>query len=361
MTERRKLYRERRRNIAVGVTMLLALVGLGFLLFTFGYLPGFLQRGYTVSLVVDNAAGLHDSSRVTLAGLDVGTVEQVELLVEVGEPTRSRVRLRIHEEVDVPENVVVRIETPLFGGGPVIALMPRGPSTGTLAKDGSATLAQADVVYAVAKVEVVSPLLTDFRDAYVPLAEHLNAMFDADAQADPAQPNLPRVMLALEQRLGQLERVLDGAEQWTGNAQLLEDVAEAASNLRGLSETLDGRVETLEQRYLALADEVSAVIEQAGGVVEQTDATLVQAQESIVTLEARLLALADDASGTMATIDALVEQATAEDSTLGLLLNDPSLYENLDDSAERMQLLIEDARLLIAKWKAEGLPLNVFD
>ncbi|MEM9415303.1 MAG: MlaD family protein [Planctomycetota bacterium] len=359
MIERRKLYRERRRNITVGITMVLALAGLGFLLFTFGYLPGFLQRGYTVTLVMDNAAGLHDSSRVTLAGIDVGTVEMVELVTEPGEPTRSRVKLRIHEEVDVPEDVAVRIETPLFGGGPVIALMPRGPSTSVLAKDGSAALSQADVVYAVAQVEVVSPVLTDFRDAYVPLAQHLNAMFDAEAESDG--PNLPRVMTALEQRLGQLERVLDGAEQWTGNAQLLEDVAQAAANLRALSETLDGRVASLEARYLALADEVSAVIEQAGGTLDHADASLARAEQSAQTLEVRLVALADDASHTMATIDALVEQATAEDSTLGLLLNNPSLYENLDDSAERMQLLIEDARLLIAKWKAEGLPLNVFD
>ena len=69
----------------------------------------------------------------------------------------------------------------------------------------------------------------------------------------------------------------------------------------------------------------------------------------------------DDASATMAAIDAVVAQAASDDSTLGLLLNDPSLYENLDDSAERLQLLMDEARLLIAKWKAEGIPLNVFD
>ncbi|XAL98815.1 MlaD family protein [Phycisphaeraceae bacterium D3-23] len=359
MTERRKLYRERRRNIAVGVTMVLALAGLGFLLFTFGYLPGFLQRGYTVTLVLDNAAGLHDSSRVTLAGLDVGTVEAVELVAEPGEPTRSRVKLRIHEEIDVPENVVVRIETPLFGGGPVIALMPSGPTTQLLTKDGSAELANAEVVYAMVQLEIYNRDLAEFNAAWSGVGVQLSAMLGDNP--DPDAPNLPRVVTSLEQRLAQLERVLDGAEQWTGNAELLDDVTQAAANLRTLSDTLDGRVATLEDRYLALADEVSAVIDQAGGTIEHADAALSRAEQSVETLEARLVALADDASQTMSTIDALVQQATAEDSTLGLLLNDPSLYENLDDSAERMQLLIEDARLLIAKWKAEGLPLNVFD
>lgn len=360
MTERRKQNRERRHNVAVGATALLAVVGLGFLLFSFGYLPGFLNSGYAVTIELDDAAGLHDSSRVTLAGFQVGVVERVELINAGPESaTRARVRMRIRDEVDIPENVAVRIETPIFGGGPTIVLMPQGPSTGLLPKDGSARLPGASVVNALMQLEVVSSDISELKEAWVQVGGHLNAMFTDDAGGGEA--NLPRVVLALEQRLAQLERVLDGAEQWTGNAQMLEDVSQTAANLRELSETLDERVAGLESRYLQLADEMSGVLADAGTTVEHADEALAQAESSIVALEARIIALADDASQTMSAIDALVAQASAEDSTLGLLINDPSLYENLDDTAERLQLLVDEARLLIAKWKAEGLPLNVFD
>ncbi len=360
MTERRKQNRERRHNIAVGLTAFLALAGLGFLLFSFGYLPGFLDSGYRVTLELDNAAGLHDSSRVTLAGYQIGLVEEVELVSPgPGESTRARVVLRIRDEIDIPENVTVRIETPIFGGGPTVVLMPSGPSTVTLPKDGTAQLPEASVVNALMQLEVVSTDINELKEAWVEVGGHLNTMFDEDA--DNSTPNLPRVVLALEERLVQMERVLDGAERWTGNAALLDDVTQTAENLRELSETLDDRVAGLEERYVALADEMSALLADAGQAVEHADEAIEQAETSMVNVEARMVALADDASQTMSAIDALVAQASAEDSTLGLLLNDPSLYENLDDTAERLQLLVDEARLLIAKWKAEGLPLNVFD
>ena len=360
MIERRKQVRERPRHIAVGLTTVGAVVGLGVLLFSFGYLPAFLERGYAVTIDLDNASGLHDSSRVTLAGFDVGTVESVTLVTDnPDEPARARVRMRIRDEIDIPTNVEVSIETPIFGGGPAIVLMPDGPPQSTLPKDGSAALPEARVVNALMQLEVVSEDISELKEAWVQVGQHINTMFDENAAEDA--PNLPRMVLAMEHRLAQLERVLDGAEQWTGNAQLLEDVTQTAANLRELSETLDGRITGLEERYTALADEMSAVLSHAGEAVDHADAALTQAEDAIQTMETRLVALADDASATMAAIDAVVAQAASDDSTLGLLLNDPSLYENLDDSAERLQLLMDEARLLIAKWKAEGIPLNVFD
>lgn len=357
--ERRKQYRERRRNVAIGLTAVASVVGLGLLLFSFGYLPGFLNKGYAVTMELDNAAGLHEASRVTLAGYDVGTVEHVALVASGDAPTRAQVRMRILDEVDIPENVSIRIETPLFGGGPTIALMPAGPATAYLPKDGTGRLPGERVEHALVRIEIISDDLRALRQQWVPLAEHVNAMFDDDPAADG--PNLPRILSGVEDRLEQLERVLEGAERWTGNEQLLEDLTQAATNLRALSETLDERIGALEERYLGLADEASAVLEQASGLTGRAGEALDGVEAAVQTLEQRLVALADDATATMATVDALVQQAGSEDGTLGLLLNDPSLYQNLDDSAERLQLLIEDARLLIAKWKAEGLPLNVFD
>ena len=353
MIERRKITRERRRNIAVGMTGILALAGLAFLLFSFGYLPGFLHRSYTVTLELDSASGLHDSSRVTLAGYQVGTVARVELVPgRSGEPTRAKAYLHIRDEIDLPENLTVRVETPIFGGGPAVVLMPDGPSDAVLPKDGSAQLPRPEVVNALMQLEIVGAGIGELQETWGEVGGHINAMFDDSAGRDT--PNLPRMVLAMEHRLEQLSRVLEGVERWAGDERLYEDVTQTATNLHELSKNLDDRVAGLEARYLQLADALSGTAAQAGE-------TLAQAGSSMQALERRVIALADDASQTMAVIDELVAQASAQDSTLGLLLNDPSLYENLDDTAERLQLLVDEARLLIAKWKAEGLPLNIFD
>ena len=78
-------------------------------------------------------------------------------------------------------------------------------------------------------------------------------------------------------------------------------------------------------------------------------------------IEKNYVALADDAAQVITTIDKLVAQADSKDGTLGLLLNDPQLYHNLSDTAERIKLMTDEARLLIEKWKAEGLPIRVFN
>ena len=352
MTERRKAYRERRRNIAVGMTAIAGLASLALMLAVFGYTPRFLQSGYSITMDLEDAAGLHESSRVTLAGYDVGIVEWIGLSTsDDGLPT-AHVRMRVRNEVDVPDNTSVRVETPIFGGGPVVALVANGPATGHLPKDGSARLDQVKVVDPLAQLEAVS-------EDIAKLSDHVNELF-AD-QAQPGRANLPRMVLAMENRLAQLERVLDGAEAWVGDDQMREDAQQTIANARELTETLDERADVLMQRYTELADEMSSLAGQTDQVLGNANQTMIAARQSVQTLEAKAIALADDAEKTMQTIDTIVELANNGEGTLSMLLRDPSLYQNLDDTAERMQMLIDEARLLVEKWKAEGLPLHLFD
>ena len=351
MSERRKNLTERRRNIAVGFTALCGLVGLALLLTAFGYTPPFLRGGYHVTLYLENAAGLHEDSRVTLAGLDIGQVESIGINTNASLPGRAQAVLFIREDIQIPENVTVRIQTPLFGGGPVVALVqPEGqPLAQSLAMDGSATLGEAVVVDPLVQLEVVSTDIGELKKTWVQVGENLNAIL---VDQGPDQPSLPRVVYNMDRRLEQLEQVLDGAEQWVNDPQLREDVTQSARNIRELTDQLSQTVASLEERYAKLADSAEQTLKNADGLLANGDAMIASVQQ-------RYLALADDASATMALIDQLLEQANSDESSLGLLLNDPQLYHNLNDSAERLGLMIDDARLLIEKWEAEGVPLRL--
>ncbi|MEM9020207.1 MAG: MlaD family protein [Planctomycetota bacterium] len=352
MTERRKNVTERRRNIAVGVTALAGLVGLATLLTAFGYTPPFLRGGYSVTLYLDNAADLREDSRVTLSGLDIGRVESIAINDDADQPGRVRATLFIREEVGIPENVAIRIETPLFGGGPVVALLepdsvPRGPA---LAMDGSARLADATIVDPLVQLEVVSTDFGQLTETMVEVGDNLNRLL---VDQGPDQPSLPRVVQNMEQRLNQLDQVLAGVDQWVNDPSLREDVTQSAQNIRELTERLAQTVETLEARFVNLTDAAEQTLKDANGLIEN-------GQTMVASIERSYIALADDASATMVLIDRLLEQASSDESALGLLLNDPDLYHNLNDSAERLGLMIDDARLLIEKWQAEGVPLRLF-
>ncbi|MGB0768198.1 MAG: MlaD family protein [Phycisphaeraceae bacterium] len=357
MSDRKKTT-ERRRNIVVGITSLVGLFGFVILLTAFGYLPAFLNQGYHVTVYMDNVAGLSENSKVTLWGRMVGEVTEVGF-AGPGEPNRAFVKLKIEDEFDVPEDVTVRIETPLFGGGPMIALVNSGPGAKPLARDGSATLTSGRVIDPLMQLEVVSEDIAELKRTWVDVGENINTLFGSED--DDALPSLPRVVQGLEDRLGDLQRVFAGAEAWLADESLRENVVQTAENAKAITETLGETVSSLEARYLALADSAETRLAKVDQTIDASIKTLDTASGSIAEIETRYVALADDAAKVVSVIDKLVARADSKDSTVGLLLNDPQLYLNLTDTSERLKLMTDEARLLIEKWKAEGLPIRVFN
>jgi len=82
--------------------------------------------------------------------------------------------------------------------------------------------------------------------------------------------------------------------------------------------------------------------------------------------------LRSDFKGAVRQANELVEQATeaarllnvamnrvnSGEGTVARLLNDPELYRNLSDAAERLSLTLKDLQLLVRKVKDEGLDVK---
>lgn len=348
--ERRRQATERRHQIFVGLTTLAGLAGLVLLLTAFGYLPTLLRSGYTVTLYTDDMSGLRENSRVMLWGRDVGEVKEVGF-AQPGSPGRTYATLRINKEVAIPQDVMVRVESPLFGGGPVIALVGSEPGASALASDGSAVLTSAQIVDPLASIEQASEYLAEIKQTWNEVGQNINSLFGVEGDG---LASLPRVVLGLEERLAELNVVMASAQEWLGDEELRTDVTETAKNARELTEKLDKAVTNLEERYAALADSAQKQLTKVDGTLDMT-------QESIATFEKRYIALADDAAKVVSSIDALVAKANSKDSTIGQLLTNKKLYQNLEDTSARLKLMTDEARLLIQKWQAEGLPIRLFN
>lgn len=355
--ERRTASRERKRNIVVGFTALGGLVGFLVLLVVFGYVPAFLHDRYTVTVYMDNVAGLHDNSRVTLWGREIGEVQAVGFS-KPGDPNLAYLTLAIDQDVDVPSDVQVRLEKQVFGGGPVVALVGSSLESAILAKDGNAVITNSRVVDPLMQLEVVSEDLAELKETWVGVGENINELFGGEGEGTPS---LPRVVQGLEDRLDEMQRVLASAEEWLGDDKLREDVTQTATNAREISEMLEETVTSLEERYLKLADSAESRLATVDKTLATATETIDGAAVSIGEIEKNYVALADDAAKVVSVIDKMVARADSKDSTIGLLLSDPQLYHNLTDTAERIQLMTDEARLLIEKWKAEGLPIRVFN
>ncbi|MFW6032945.1 MAG: MlaD family protein, partial [Phycisphaeraceae bacterium] len=106
---------ERTRNVAVGLTALVGLVGLMALLLLFGWVPGWLDGGYRITVKLPHAAGLSEESRVELNGIPVGRVESLGLMPQPD--TGVVAELSIRSGVAIPEDAEAVVRAPLLLGG----------------------------------------------------------------------------------------------------------------------------------------------------------------------------------------------------------------------------------------------------
>lgn len=340
---------ERKRNVAVGLTTAIGLVGLLVLMLLFGDFTGLLDRTYPVTIRLPTAGGLHTGSRVQLSGIDIGQVDAVRLHAPAGNGVE--VIARIHDDVRIPEDAVAYIETPLLAGSPVIAMRvpdEAQPPYDYLPRDGSARIqGQAPTIASAFAQEMQAVLDEPMEKLDVVIAEfealsqewqlvgrNINQLVEprdaADVGLDGEGANLATVLARTDRRLAELEDVLAGIDRYTGDDELFDDVKQTIANSRAVSE------------------QASETMEQLTGSVN----------ENITLLRRRYVALADDMAGAVGSMRELVDEAREGEGTLGRLVKDPELYENLNDASERLQTTLDEMRLLIERWQAEGLPVS---
>lgn len=330
-----------KRNIAVGLTAAAGVVGLVALLLLFGYVPAFFETGYTYRIKLKESGGLYRDSRVTYYGIDIGKVTDVSLRGESGAGVLAEILIdRRLTNASVPQVKA----TSLLGGGSIINFTDQAMEEGQVAllpTDGTAVL-EGEIG---SPVDGITQTLTQAVDTFESLStrldtlmttwdrvgqniENLTADRDLDAiDAGEQASNLASVLARTETSLVEAKATMAAFRELLEDEQLLSDVRATASNARKLTDRAETTLVTIEDKLTTTADN----------------------------LNQRITALADDLSGTVATATALLGKANDGQGTLGRMLNDPAIYDNLNDAAERLKALLLEARLLLEKIEGDGL------
>ena len=315
---------ERRRNLIVGGTVLAGGVGFLFLLLVFGYVPRLLQSGYYVEIVLEDAQSVNPGSRVDLAGIDVGEVEAIRFR----EPFDGgvQVKARIKDAINIPATARVVVERELLGGSSTLKFVVDGNGQAIsdfLPRDGTARVlgGPGALDNAVGGFQQMGEDFARLSTAWSGVGEKLDAFLGGQTLPDDAGPMaaVTRVLAGLESRLGEIESVVAGLDSFVNDAQLREDLAAAGANARQLT---------------------------------------AQASESLSEVKARTLVVVGDMAQVLAQAQEMMVKANTGQGTLGKTLNDPALYDNLNDTALRMNAALDDLRLLLEKWKSEGVPIS---
>lgn len=341
---------ERHRNIAVGLTTIAGLVGFALLLLLFGAVPRWFESGYEVRIELPDAGGLHSGSRVYLNGVQIGMVRSVALLEPVNKGVI--VTVGIERRYRIPAHVEVKVPLVMLGGSPTIQFYAANDvpeQVAYLPTDGSAMLQGRVASPFEAVVGDVSGSLTgpvaaaisalainveELSSEWLLVGQNLNQLLELrsvkDVDMGEVGANLSTVVVRLDERMAETREVLAGIDRIVNDEQMVDDLRTTFANASGLTEKL--------------ADSVNEL----SGTV----------QEGVETLRTRYLALADDLGGAVASLHRFVNLVGDGEGSVGQLIHNPALYDNLNDAAVRLQKALDELRLLVQKWKAEGLSVQ---
>jgi phospholipid/cholesterol/gamma-HCH transport system substrate-binding protein len=318
--------KERTISLIVGATTVAGIVGLVVLLSAVGGLNRAWETGYRLTIELPTAGGLHADSRVEYNGIDIGRIDSIRF--QDAPKSGVLVAATITETgIELPDDVAARVVSPMLGGSASAHLIrDPGPVAGYLPTDGSAVVTGKPAVDFSEVAQQMARLTDQFQGLsreWTRVGENINLLVEQrttdEVDDGEAMGNLATVLDRADKRLAELRSAIEGVNSYVNDQELREDVRTTAANARELSQRFNDSLDTLRARYVAVADDLSATVQ---------------------------------------SMQKLADNALESDGTFGKMMNDPELYENLNDASQRLKAAIDDVRLLVEKWKAEGLPVQ---
>ncbi len=245
------------------------------------------ERGYSIVMELPHSQQLEHGDRVRVAGVEVGLVTDVELV----STDRVIVRLRVRRGVRLPRDSKALIRSVGVFGDLSVDLMP-GTST-TLLSNGD-TIAAGTVTG-----------LTDLAGEIGDKAESVLTQLDR-LLTDSTIEDIHGTVIALRGTITELERLVNvNGDEFAALSRSLRQTAES------LEKSLGG-----------------PAVEGAVADLEETAATLAEAAESL--------------KATARSIESVAAKIDRGQGTLGKLVNDPSVYEELRSALRSTSALTRD-------------------
>lgn len=272
------------------------------LLFIFGYsyLEGtnLLKSTRFYYAVYDDVEGLGTSSPVTINGLQVGKVTNISFLDETGDII---VEMGIEKEFEFSKTSYVKIYGGDFIGGKSISIVPDFKNS---------------------EIAVSNDTLEGRTEEG--LLELVNE------KLSPLQEKVEGTVVSIDTLMNGINRILDKETE--------DDIKSSIANLNQTMETLTKTAKKVDN----LLNKNSSGITNSINNFEKTSDNLLKISDSLSTVEFKKMFA--EVEETINNLNAVSKKINSEEGSLGLLLKDKSLYNNLDNATRELELLFEDIK-----------------
>lgn len=283
-------------------TALLALTAIIILIVGYSFLKGenLLDDNRTFYAVYNDVEGLSPSSEVTINGLKVGQVTNIDFLNSKGQ---LLVTFTVKSDFAFSENSVAEIYGGNIIGGKSLAIIPKYNQNVGMAESGDTLVGK--------KEEGIMELVND---RLTPLQEKIeNTIVSADSMV-------------------------------TAIAEILNDTTR--QNIRGTFKNLDATVAS----FRTTAEELQGIVQGNSGKIDRTLTNLDEMSTNFNNFsdtlsQMNIKQITTDLEDVIADFEQISNKLNSGEGTAGKLLNDESVYNNLDRATRQLEELLQDIKL----------------
>jgi phospholipid/cholesterol/gamma-HCH transport system substrate-binding protein len=290
----------------------LAAVAITFLVLGYNYLAGrgsLFSKKYTLNVSMDDVTDISTSTRILYNGYQVGNVTDVEM----GEPQgKFNVYFVINEDIYIPKGSSIKVSSAVLGGKALNLIL-------------SQEKAQAENGQTLAFINDTT-ILQSVSNVLKPLNAKINSIVNSlDSLLSNGELN--QSIRSLNTSLKSFTKTSDNASK------MLQD------NLPRISAIM-GNVESITSNLKNNNEKINLII-----------ANLKTTSENIAAM--KLKETVDKANEMLGDVSEIMEKINKGEGSLGLLVNDKGLYNNLNSTAAELDKLLKD----LQKFPQKYLPI----
>lgn len=285
----------------------LTAIAIALLYFGFNFLKGkeVFENRKKIYAIFKNVEGMEISNAVKIQGLQVGTVNEIS--EEDKDLTGILVTITLKKNINIPKNSIASINSGLISSSTI--LITKGNATEYL--DNGDTILTQDKLNLVSQLEKnIDPIVAKLNMTLQSLdsvVQQVGTMFDPKTKNNFSAimahlaASSASLQTLLNTQTGALAHALNNVDTFTGNL---------ARNNDHINKTLDNLEKTTSKLSEAKIGEAVASIQSTMGELKET-----------------------------------IGKVNNGTGTLGLLINDKKLYQNLESTSRSLNILLDDFRV----------------
>jgi len=295
-------------ELKVGIFALLVIVILTYMTFKVGKLPFIWEKGYRLYAEFDDIVGLDERSRIKIAGVDAGIVEQINIA-----DGKARLTLLINPDIKVYKNAKAKLKMSGLLGDRYLSIATGTPDNSQLKSGDTITnvLPSADVDALLSELTSAATYVSD-------LAENLKDVFgDPEKKAfSETIRNLQRMTANLrdisEENRVPLRNVIARLEKFTKELEdkgpeFMDDMSRAAKSFG--------------EKAPKMMDDLSKLSADLQEVIEENRYAFKESMENMRTVSK--------------SVSNITQKIESGEGTLGKLVKDDKLYDSLSKVSEQ--------------------------